>query len=284
MIAKQYTLPQSQLRLNVWERPGEGVPLLFVHATSFHGRIWDEVIDRLPGRHCYAPDMRGHGRSDAPAPPKEWYGFGEDVAALAQMLSLRGAVGIGHSMGGHSLALAATLAPECFGTLFLIDPTIQPRHLYGDKLFPEHFAARRRNRWSSPDEMVARFEDRPPFNSWDRAVLHDYCEYGLVPAPDGEGFVLGCPPEFEAAIYRSSRITNIYDAIATISIPVHIVRVGSLRPLEDFDMTASASAPDLAQAFPRSFDVHLPAYNHFLPMQNPSWVAAYISGLLQSLR
>ena len=32
------------LRLAVWEWPGAGPPLLFAHATGFHGRMWDHII------------------------------------------------------------------------------------------------------------------------------------------------------------------------------------------------------------------------------------------------
>jgi len=283
MPFSQFASRHLDISLNVWERAGLGLPLLFAHATSFHGRIWSEVIERLPERQCYAPDLRGHGLSDGQQPPANWRDFGTDLAALARALGLRGALGIGHSMGGHSIALAAALAPECIAALLLIDPTIQPRTAYNVQQLPEHFAARRRSKWASPEEMFARFVDRLPFSRWDPAVLRDYCTYGLVPAPDGEGFVLACAPGFEASIYQTSLSTDIYEEIATVSIPVHIVRSGALRPLEAFDMSASASSPTLARSFSRAFDVHLPGYSHFLPMENPAWVAAYLTGLADTL-
>ena len=61
---------------------GSGPPLLLCHATGFHGRVWQPVASHLPGRHCYAPDLRGHG--DTPLPgeePLDWYGFADDVLA-----------------------------------------------------------------------------------------------------------------------------------------------------------------------------------------------------------
>ena len=39
--------------------------LWMVHATGFHGRVWDQVIHHLPGRHVIAVEQRGHGRSEA---------------------------------------------------------------------------------------------------------------------------------------------------------------------------------------------------------------------------
>ena len=173
------------LELAVWNREGEGVPLVFAHATGFHGRCWDQVIQRLPGRRIIAPDARGHGRSAKPAPPYHWMAFAEDLAAM----EIEGAIGIGHSMGGHSVTAAAARRPGMFRALLLIDPTIfSPEH-YGP---PEDwgFIARRRGVWRSAEEMFERFKDRPPFDTWDPAVLRDYCNYGVL--EDGR---LACPPE-----------------------------------------------------------------------------------------
>ena len=72
--------------LTVVDWVGDSPPLLFAHATGFHARCWDEVIRRLPGRRSHAIDMRGHGRSEKPALPYDWWRFGEDVAAVARAL------------------------------------------------------------------------------------------------------------------------------------------------------------------------------------------------------
>src|SRR5260370_13141450 len=114
-------LPINGLNITVWEWPGDGAPILFCHATGFHGRCWDRVIRRLAGRHCYAIDFRGHGRSGKPDPPFLWRSFGEDLAELARQLGLKHAIGVGHSMGGHALTLAAALAPAAFSRLLLLD-------------------------------------------------------------------------------------------------------------------------------------------------------------------
>src|SRR3954469_8271949 len=115
-------LPVRGVELAAWEWPGDGPGLLFAHATGFHGRCWDEVIRGLPARRAIAVDMRGHGRSGKPAPPYHWREFGEDLAEVARVLELRGAVGVGHSMGGHSIAMAAALQPAAFSSLLLVDP------------------------------------------------------------------------------------------------------------------------------------------------------------------
>jgi lipase len=264
------------VELALWEWPGEGPPIFFCHATGFHARCWDQVIAHLPGRHCYAIDLRGHGRSSKPDPPYQWRNFGSDVAAVVSHLGLSGAIGAGHSMGGHAVTLAAALRPNAFSSLVLIDPVIRSRGAYIGPWTEAHFVAKRRNRWASPREMFERFQDRPPFAAWDRAVLRDYCEYGLL--PEGDGYVLACPPAIEAAIYENSPApeSDIYAKLDTIRIPVLVVR--SVKPADPADvMSRSPTAPELASSFARGLDLPVAEFSHFIPMESPTFVAERIS-------
>jgi lipase len=260
-----------------WGQPHTRQPsILFAHATGFHAHIWEQVIALLPDYHCYALDLRGHGHSGKPAQPPEWHFFAEDVVAVGEALGLSGAVGVGHSIGGHTVTWAVAHQPSLFASLLLIDPVILPRELYVGVVDLNHFSARRRNEWKSPDEMVERFKDRVPFNTWKPEVLRDYVEYGLLPNPSGEGFVLACSPEFEAASYNYASAANIYPEIETIQIPVTILR--ARRSSDNFviNMTDSPTALDLAAQFPNAVDVPLPQYSHFIPMEAPEVVAEYV--------
>ncbi len=265
------------VELQVYEWAADGPTVFLAHATGFHARCWDQVVARLPEFRCIAVDMRGHGLSSKPEPPYLWRYFGEDVAALGQELGLRGALAVGHSKGGYAVTLAAALQPGLFSKLLLVDPVILSREAYaaprGDD---EHFAASRRNEWSSPEEMFERFKDRPPFSLWDPAVLRDYCEYGLVPNPDGAGFVLACPPWAEAATYAGSAGGDIYAEIATLDVPVRVLRAKERTQEYAMDMSASPTTPDLASHFRQAEDVPLPHLTHFMPMQDPGLVADHI--------
>jgi lipase len=276
---RELHLAINGLPITLWEWPAPGDPILFCHATGFHARCWDQIIRRLPARHCYALDFRGHGRSAKPDPPYHWRSFGEDLAELARQLGLQQAIGVGHSMGGHALALAAALVPAAFSRLLLLDPVIRPPNGYRGEWKESHFAARRRNQWSSPDEMFQRFENRPPFASWDRAVLRDYCDYGLLPAPGGDGFVLACPPAIEASIYANSSCpeSNIYAEISRVAVPALVVRSANQFQEGTPDMNASPTASNLASYFQIGTDLHLPDRSHFIPMEDPAWVARTIS-------
>jgi lipase len=271
------------IEIAAWEWPGEEPPVLLCHATGFHARIWDQVIAHLADRRCVAFDARGHGRSNKPAPPYAWREFGADVAVLAEFLRLTGAVGVGHSMGGHSATLAAALVPGAFSALLLLDPVIRAKDQYFGPWGKTAFVAKRRNQWASGQEMFERFENRPPFATWDRGVLRDYCEFALV--PDGDGFVLACPPAVEASIYENSTAveTNIHTEIQTIRIPVQVVRSG-LYPDTANVMGTSPTMPDLAASFARGSDTYLAEHSHFIPMEAPELTAKLISDTFALLK
>ena len=272
---------------NVCEWPGAEPAIFLAHATSFHARCWDQVVERLPGIRCLALDMRGHGRSDRPPPPYPWKVFGEDVAAVARELGLRGALGVGHSKGGHAVINGADLNPEAFAALLLIDPVVAPRERYAlPAPTVEHPAARRRNHWASADEMFERFKDRAPFASWDPLVLRDYCDYGLLPRPDGDGYELACPPAIEALLYSGGAgEADPYPAIERLALPVRVLRA-RVRGEGETAATLSTSTcvPDLAAHFQQAEDVYLPQYTHFIPMEAPALVAAHARELWQRLR
>ncbi len=268
----------NSLTLAVWHWPGDDPPLLLAHATSFHGRCWDQVVRWFPDRRCFAFEARGHGRSSKPDPPYHWRPFGSDLAQVAEQLDIRGAIGAGHSMGGYAVTAAAALRPATFSALLLVDPTIRVPDLYGAKPVDASFIRRRRERWASPAEMFDRFRDRPPFNRWQPEVLQDYCDFGLL--PDGDGFLLACPPAAEASIYECSTeaAANPHAEIPSIPIPVTVLRAG-LAGQSLFGGDASPTDPHLAERFPCGRDILLPECAHLVPMEAPELVARYIGSM-----
>jgi len=263
--------------LALWEWPGDGPLAVYVHATGFHGRIWDEVIRLAPGRRAIAIDLRGHGRSGKPAGPYRWSDFGRDLAELAETLGWRDAVGVGHSMGGHAVTLAAVLRPETFARLLLVDPVIFAPEIYGQPQRADAaYIAKRRNEWASPAEMFERFRGRAPFDSWRPEVLRDYCEYALI--PEGGRWVLACPPAVEAELYAASNLpdADIHGRLAEIAAPVTVVRGGIPWKMDQFDLAASPTDTGLAARFRNGRDVLLEGRSHYIPMETPEIVAERI--------
>ena len=255
--------------------------LLFVHATGFHSRVWDQLISHLPARHIIAIDQRGHGRSES-TEITGWPVFGRDLAAFVAALDLSRLVGVGHSMGAHALVQAAALEAGRFDRLVLIDPVIASPAAY--HLAPPfapgqmHPAAKRQSRFESPQAMIDRFAQRPPYTLFDPAALRDYCEHGLLPAPDGDGCVLACSPLTEASVYMNGRTNaGVYASVRALEIPVLIVRAKLPPPDRHvFDYSSSPTWPGLVGEFRRAREVHLPERTHFLPMECPAEVATLL--------
>lgn len=254
--------------------------ILLVHATGFHARCWDQTIAHLPDRHVIALDMRGHGRSDK-TPPYGWDTFGADLCAFVEALGLTRVVGAGHSMGGHSLTQAAAVTPARFDALVLVDPVILSPKAYtefsGGGEPQDHPVSRRRNHFDSVQAMIDNLAGRGSFAMWEPAVLEDYCRYGLLPNPDGAGFILACPPIVEATVYTGSAGTNILDLIGQVPVPVTVLRAQPRDPIHPvMDFSKSPTWPELAAHFSSGLDVYLPALTHFIPMQAPRVVAEHI--------
>ena len=70
------------------ELRGCEAPILLVHATGLHARVWDQVIRHLGERHVISLDQRGHGRSQK-TEITHWKVFGQDLAAFVRELVLR---------------------------------------------------------------------------------------------------------------------------------------------------------------------------------------------------
>ncbi len=266
-------------------RPARQAPtLLLVHATGFHGRVWDQVIHHLPHRHVIAVELRGHGRSEV-ADFDDWRPFGLDLAGFAAAMNLQGAVVVGHSMGAHALVQAAALQPGRFSQLVLADPVIlapADYHLPAPPSGTLHPAAGRKNQFESAQAMFERFADRPPYSVFDPQALRDYCEHGLRPADDGVGFQLACAPRFEGKVYPLARQNpGIYASIRALHIPVRVVRARPQDPsILPWDPLGSPTWPGLAAEFRFGQDLLRIDKTHFLPMEDPALMAQLIEGAL----
>ena len=263
-----------------WGAPSARPSVLLVHATGFHARCWDGVVRALGEEwHAIAVDLRGHGRSSKQG-PYDWRQFGDDVSAFVEALGIGGAIGVGHSMGGHALTQAAARHPSGFAQLLLVDPVILDPAAYaapGQPAFAkaeQHPVSRRRNAWASAEQMFRHFEHRSPFSLWQPDVLLDYCRFGLL--AEGDGFVLACPPLVEASIYLGSAGHDIADDIDSVRQRVVVLRAERKAERGPMDFSQSPTWEGLAAAFANGRDVHLPQLTHFIPMQRPQLVAEHI--------
>ncbi len=264
-----------------WDAHLRGIEptLLVVHATGFHGRVWDQVLAHFPNRHVIALEQRGHGRSEY-AEFDGWAIFGRDLAAFAVALDLVAAVGIGHSMGAHALVQAAAFQPTRFARLILIDPVIVDPHIYHRSPTPEgmiHPASKRLNHFESAQAMFERFADRPPYSGFTEQALRDYCHYALTPSARGAGYELACSPMTEAKIYLTAvRDPGVYASVLALRIPVFLIRARLPNSEAKADFSGSPTWPGLVSKFHNAREVYLPDRSHLAPMEDPDGIAKLI--------
>jgi pimeloyl-ACP methyl ester carboxylesterase len=119
-----------------YEREGEGLPVIFLHAGVADHRMWEPQVKAF-AKHfdVICPDMRGFGQSELPA--VRWSAE-EDLLGLMDELHLKPAHLVGCSLGGTLAIDFALQHSERISKLVLVGPGIGGAR-FGKK-YPELFA------------------------------------------------------------------------------------------------------------------------------------------------
>jgi pimeloyl-ACP methyl ester carboxylesterase len=93
--------------------PPDAPPILLVHGWPQNWWAWRRVIPALAERHrVIAPDLRGHGWTEAPRSGYEKAQLATDLIGVLDALGVERATWVGHDWGGWAGFLAALRAPE----------------------------------------------------------------------------------------------------------------------------------------------------------------------------
>ena len=256
--------------------------LLFSHATGFHGRVWEPMASLLCKQfRCMSLDLRGHGMSELPPTAGlAWLGMADDVIAAlsSDSFPLGPLHGIGHSMGGAALVLAAAQRLDAFRSLWLYEPVIFPTERWplpdGDNPMSEA-AARRRDRFDSLDQAYENYRSKPPLDQLHPEALRAYVDGGFSPAPDGS-VTVRCRPSTEAEVFRHAPASGAWGTVRSIEIPVAVV---AGRPE---GMGPGAFAPTTAEALPEGTLILRPELGHFGPLEDPATMAEDVAVWVQA--
>jgi pimeloyl-ACP methyl ester carboxylesterase len=258
--------------------------ILFSHATGLHGRVFTPMASALLAQYtCLALDYRGHGLTALPQGARlAWEGMGDD--ALAVLLSdlvgtNRPVHGVGHSMGGAALVLAAGRRPGILRSLWLYEPVLVPP----GTLIPTQDgnvlaagAARRRPSFGSFDEAVENYASKPPLNQLHPDALDEYVHGGFALQADGS-VRLRCDPATEAAVFGFAADSGAWQVLPHLDLPAAVV---AGRP-EEFG--PARFAPLAVDAMPRATLVTRPHLGHFGPLEDPASMAADVEAWLRTL-
>lgn len=100
-----------------------GPPTLLIHGYTDNSRSWSLIAPFLKDRHLLAVDLRGHGKSDAPACCYAYTDFADDASLFLDAMGIEKADVIGHSLGSLTAQLLAAQHPEKVAHLVLVSST-----------------------------------------------------------------------------------------------------------------------------------------------------------------
>lgn len=115
---------------------GEGRGVVLLHgltSTRKYVLMGSRLLEK-EGLRIVSYDARGHGQSGAARDPNA-YGYdylASDLDAVVEQANLKLPLGIGISMGAHTLAAAAARVPDRFSGLLLITPAYLPGMQLGE--------------------------------------------------------------------------------------------------------------------------------------------------------
>ena len=275
------------LKLHCLEWPGQGWPLVFIHANSYCGGVWSPLAARLSDSfRVFALDMRGHGLSDKPETGYDWGSLRDDIVGLLQGLDLRETLLVGHSRGGGATVLATAACPERVRGVVLYEPNITPGRILagqgeGNRMSVNSLverAMRRRTVFNSRQELFDRYSQENALKQWTEESLWAYIEHGTTVRDDGQAELL-CPTWVEAQLYREMLRTEAWAGIRILDTPV-LACHGDTRP----DRPQGLGPLEGLRAIAPGCQLRaMPGATHFGPMEQPETFEAIIREFASSL-
>ncbi len=109
---------------------GRKPSLVLLHGLAGNGACWTPLAHALEGEYdVVMPDARGHGKSSSPDGGYRYEELANDVVGLIKSLGLSSPFLLGHSMGGLTAAVVASLKPNLLRGVILADPTFLSQEL-----------------------------------------------------------------------------------------------------------------------------------------------------------
>jgi pimeloyl-ACP methyl ester carboxylesterase len=207
------------------------------------------------------PDARGHGKSSVPDFGYRYEDHANDVAGFINALNLPKPTLLGHSMGGMTAAVVASLNPNLLRGLILADPTfISPkiqREVRDSDVADQH----RKKLKLSLDEMIADTQNRHPNRSEEINKL--FAEARLQTSMAAFDVLTPPSPDYKML--------------------VNVINVPSLIVYGDRGVVSSDDVEELQQINPKLQAEQLRDAGHSIHFDQPERFAATVGSFMRSL-
>lgn len=255
--------------------PGEGDPLVMLHATGFNPWLWHPIARALSDTYqIYCPYFCDHREADPEQGGFSWLLLAEDLAKYCDALHLDAPYLIGHSMGGAVITLGCGKFGINARGIILIEPIFLPREFYNIEIrVDEHPLAgksiKRRNAWQNIEDAREYLRSKPLFQNWTDEMLELYVRYGMMASDDG-GLELACHPRREAALFMGSMSHDPWPVMPNVTCPVLVIEGGHTenKGLIDFQKAAAMFANGTYQLIEDA--------GHLIPMEKPEVILSTI--------
>ena len=268
------------IRMHTLDWGGDGAPIVILHATGFLGRIYRPLAEPLRAiGHVYSYDQRGHGDSSAPpGGDYSWDSTMRDLEGFITAMGWSGVRAVGHSAGATAIGSLACERLDLISRAVLVEPVIFESPTAPELGWSNPFIERtlkRRRTFDSVEAMYSNFLNKPPYNTWQKDILRDYCRFGTRPTVDGRR-ELKCAPEIEAKFYEAARDFDGLGRILRCSAPL-LIMFGARG-----DSVGAVLSGKVAQQLKHGRVIDVAGAGHFMPMEIPDYVANQASEFLTS--
>ncbi len=255
--------------------PGDGPPLILLHATGLLPWLWHPIARTLSSTYrIIAPYFCDHRASEPEEGGLSWAVLAKDLVEICDKLSLRKPYLVGHSMGATVITIAHAAESLPAEKIVLIEPIFLPQSIYGmgltvDKHPLASRSIKRRNSWDTEDELRSYLRSKKMFEKWDEEMMDLYIRYGIITG-DGGGLSLMCNPRHEASLFMGGLHFDPWPVLPNMRCPVLVVEGETSENRSFIDL------PTIAAAIPQGHYRLIPGAGHLIPQELPAEVAKII--------
>jgi len=266
----------ATIRLRQHGNPG-GPRLALSHGNGLaidgYFSFWNLLRDRYE---LILFDFRNHGQNPTHRfDHHNWSQFLDDLErifqAIQQHFGVKRIAGVFHSLSAVSATMHSQRMGKRWDPLVLFDPPFYPRDghpLHDVQTFNEDDIAARAERrtpsYSDPMELARQFRKYLP--GW-QPEAYELMARATLRRDDAAGkWVLACPREYEAHIFRSNREAAAWTGLAHMPVPVKLI-CGD--PTGDEKPPPALIGKALAEEAHLDYDF-IPGSSHFLQIEQPA--------------